>query len=57
MKIGNRTWALDVTDDGTGGVVHELDSDLSNTSTGTYRPSEPLLFNETLHCRGIALER
>ena len=26
-------WALDVTDDGTGGVVHELDSDLGHTSS------------------------
>jgi len=28
-------WALDVADDASGGIVHELDSDLSNTSTGT----------------------
>jgi hypothetical protein len=30
-----RTWALDVADNAAGGVVHELNSDLSNTSTGT----------------------
>lgn len=30
-----RTWALDVADNASGGVVHELNSDLSNTSTGT----------------------
>jgi hypothetical protein len=35
-----RTWALDVADDAAGGVVHELNSDLGNTSTGTCRPSE-----------------
>lgn len=34
------TWALDVTDDGTGLVVHELDTALGDTTTGTYkRPS------------------
>lgn len=32
---GNRTWALDVADNASGGVVHELYSDLSDTSTGT----------------------
>ena len=32
-----RTWALDVADNAAGGVVHELNSDLSNTSTGTYK--------------------
>lgn len=31
----NLTWTLDVADDGTGGVVHELNTDLGNTSTGT----------------------
>lgn len=30
-----RTWTLDVADDGAGGVVHELNTDLGNTSTGT----------------------
>lgn len=30
-----RTWSLDVADDGAGGVVHELNTDLGNTSTGT----------------------
>lgn len=30
-----RTWALDVADNASGGVVHELNSDLGNTSTGT----------------------
>lgn len=28
--------ALDVSDDGPGLVIHELDTDLGNTSTGTY---------------------
>ena len=31
-----RTSALDVTDDGTGLVVHELDTALGDTTTGTY---------------------
>jgi hypothetical protein len=31
----NRTWALDVADNASGGIVHELDSNLGNTSTGT----------------------
>jgi len=31
------TWALDVTDDATSGVVHELNADLGDTSTGTYK--------------------
>jgi hypothetical protein len=34
-----RTWALDVADNASGGIVHELDSDLGNTSAGTYLPS------------------
>lgn len=34
---GERTWALDVTDDGTGLVVHELDTALGDTTTGAYR--------------------
>ena len=29
-----RTWALDVADDGTGLVVHELDTALGDTTTG-----------------------
>lgn len=29
------TGSLDVTDDGTGLVVHELDADLGDTTTGT----------------------
>lgn len=33
---GLRTWALDVADNASGGIVHELDSDLSDTSTGAY---------------------
>lgn len=31
-----RTWALDVSDDRSGLVVHELDADLSHTTTRTY---------------------
>jgi hypothetical protein len=34
MSSESHTWALDVTDDGTGGVVHELDADLGDTTTG-----------------------
>lgn len=30
-----RTGTLDVADDGTGSVVHELDADLGDTTTGT----------------------
>jgi len=30
-----RTGTLDVADDATGGVVHELDADLGHTSSGT----------------------
>ena len=36
MKPGTeRTGTLDVADDATGGVVHELDADLGDTSSGT----------------------
>lgn len=31
--VGSRTRALDVADDATGGVVHELDADLGHTAT------------------------
>jgi hypothetical protein len=34
-NVVNPDWALDVTDDGTGGVVHELDADLGDTTTGS----------------------
>jgi hypothetical protein len=34
-KSLSHTWALDVTDDGTRGVVHELDADLGDTTTGS----------------------
>jgi hypothetical protein len=39
-RWGYRTWALDVADNASGGIVHELDSDLSDTSSGTcdYQP-------------------
>jgi hypothetical protein len=30
------TWALDVADDASGRVVHELDANLSNTTTGSW---------------------
>ena len=36
------TWALDVADDGTGLVVHELDTALSDTTTGACRNSVSL---------------
>lgn len=31
----SHTWALDVTDDAAGGIVHELDADLGDTTTGS----------------------
>lgn len=31
-----RTWSLDVADDRTRSVVHELDTDLGDTTTGAY---------------------
>lgn len=34
MNSESHTWALNVTDDGTGSVVHELDADLGDTTTG-----------------------
>lgn len=34
-----RTWALDVSDDRSGLVVHELDADLGDTTTRTYPSS------------------
>lgn len=34
-SIASHTWALDVTDDRTRGVVHELNADLGDTTTGT----------------------
>jgi len=42
----HRTWALDVADNASGCVVHELNSDLSHTTTGTYSiiPSVPCPF-------------
>ena len=44
-----RTWALDVADDGTGLVVHELDAALSDTTTGACSLSvSPLSFSITL---------
>lgn len=30
----SHTWALDVTDDAAGSVIHELDTDLGDTTTG-----------------------
>lgn len=34
-EIISHTWALDVADDGARGVVHELDADLGDTTTGS----------------------
>lgn len=37
LEVGeNHTWALDVADNASGGIVHKLNSDLGDTSTGTY---------------------
>ena len=45
-----RTWALDVADDGTGLVVHELDTALGDTTTGACIMSVSLSFSQvTLH--------
>ena len=45
-----RTWALDVADDGTGLVVHELDTALGDTTTGACNISVSLPFSQvTLH--------
>lgn len=33
-QIESHTWSLNVTDNATGGVVHELDTDLGDTTTG-----------------------
>ena len=38
LRCALRTGSLDVTDDGTGLVVHELDANLSDTTTRTYTP-------------------
>jgi hypothetical protein len=50
-----RTWALDVADDGTGLVVHELDTALSNTTTGAYHFRQPYILS--LRCPRIRLMR
>jgi hypothetical protein len=34
FSVSLRTWALDVADDGAGGVVHELDADLGHATAG-----------------------
>ena len=34
IGVAVRTWALDVADDGAGGVVHELDADLGHATAG-----------------------
>lgn len=34
--MNRHTWSLDVTDDAARGVVHELDADLGDTTTGAY---------------------
>lgn len=36
-----RTWALDIADDGTGGVVHELDADLGHATARAW--ADPLI--------------
>jgi hypothetical protein len=40
-----RTWALDVADDGTGLVVHELDTALSNTTAGACYFRQPYILS------------
>lgn len=37
VRDGLRTWSLDVADDGTRSVVHELDADLGDTTAGAYK--------------------
>jgi hypothetical protein len=43
----NRTWPLAVTDNASGCIVHELDSDLSDTSSGTCN-HQPLSLSFTI---------
>jgi hypothetical protein len=40
--ISYRTWALDVADNASRGIIHELDSDLGNSSTRSCTVSVPL---------------
>lgn len=40
-----RTWALDVSDDGAGCVVHELDADLGNATTRACDCQNDLLYH------------
>lgn len=40
MAVGSLTWALHVADDASGCVVHELDADLSHTTTRACALSE-----------------
>jgi len=51
-------WALDVTDDGAGRVVHELDADLGDTTTGS-GPAEDLddLCELDLGLGGVHIEK
>jgi len=44
-----RTGTLDVPDDAAGGVVHEFDADLGDTSSGTYK--DKLLSANLSFCR------
>lgn len=39
FRLSHRTWALDVADDGAGGVVHELDADLGHATAGAWKIS------------------
>lgn len=50
-----RTWALDVADDGTGLVVHELDTALSDTTTGAYCYPSACHYLTLLHPPFVAL--
>lgn len=50
MKDLDRTCALDVADNAAGGIVHELDANLSNSSTGSYDHFLSALCSGYPHC-------
>lgn len=45
LRESNRTWALHVSDDRSGLVVHELDADLGDTTARTYPSSQKIRFS------------
>lgn len=55
VKMGGQiaTWALDVTDDASGSVVHELDADLSHTTTGACQAIRSRSFGVSIDFRAV----